>query len=412
MALVAAVAPACGSESGSAGGGGETRTVLADYQHDEFASAFLRYYPEQVKVRPGDTVRFKQTWTGEPHSVTMGRAVDDMVKNLPLIQKYESVEEALAAGETQETIDNLLASFGKVPGMVGQGDFEVFQAGAQPCYIADMEDVPEFSIDDVPNPDAECPPGGKRKPAFNGRQALYNSGFIPYEGEKGNVFDVPVAKDAEPGTYTYFCNYHWLGMSGTIEIVKPTASIPSQSEVTRQARQEIEADAKVALKKVRDAERAAAKGKVGDLNPPLSGLTSDDEFAVIINEFVPRKARAKVGQKVTWTFDGFVHTVSFNVPKYFPLFTTAKDGTVTWNPRAHEPVGFEVPDDLPAFDRQEGAPEPRALDAGEWDGRGGFFSSGALGPPDTFSLTFTRPGTYRYACVLHPQMIGTVDVRP
>jgi hypothetical protein len=55
------------------------------------------------------------------------------------------------------------------------------------------------------------------------------------------------------------------------------------------------------------------------------------------------------------------------------------------------------------------------VDGGTWDGAG-FRSSGfpiCLGgdcPPARFSLTFTKPGTYRYACLLHPAMIGTVVV--
>ena len=51
------------------------------------------------------------------------------------------------------------------------------------------------------------------------------------------------------------------------------------------------------------------------------------------------------------------------------------------------------------------------VDVGTWDGKGGFHSSGALEHGDRFSVTFTRPGTYSYACVLHPQMVGTVVVR-
>src|SRR5687768_18459729 len=76
--------------------GGEERTVLVDYRHDEFASAFLQYYPEQVKVRPGDVVKFRQSWTGEPHSVTMGKVVNDLMEQAPLIMQYDSPEAALA----------------------------------------------------------------------------------------------------------------------------------------------------------------------------------------------------------------------------------------------------------------------------------------------------------------------------
>src|SRR5687767_1230260 len=87
------VAPSCGSGSGGdtkAAGGGVVREVLVDFKHDEFASSFNGYYPRTVQVRPGDTVRFEQAWTGEPHSVTAGRVVDDMFKYQPLFEKYDS----------------------------------------------------------------------------------------------------------------------------------------------------------------------------------------------------------------------------------------------------------------------------------------------------------------------------------
>jgi amicyanin len=38
------------------------------------------------------------------------------------------------------------------------------------------------------------------------------------------------------------------------------------------------------------------------------------------------------------------------------------------------------------------------------------FRSKALDTNDTFSFTFTTPGTYKYFCSLHPHMTGTVVV--
>jgi amicyanin len=38
------------------------------------------------------------------------------------------------------------------------------------------------------------------------------------------------------------------------------------------------------------------------------------------------------------------------------------------------------------------------------------FQSKALDTNDTFSFTFTTPGTYKYFCSLHPHMTGTVVV--
>jgi plastocyanin len=420
VVVLASLLSGCGDDGGAASGDGEERTVLVDFRHDEFAGAFLQYYPEKLQIRPGDTVQFRQAWTGEPHSVTAGTLVDDFVEIFPKLEQYDSFEDARAAGESEETLEQVGTSYSKLSAMTK--DFEPTAAGAQPCFVDDVEDAPVMRDLDTDEVDAEveCPTKGREQPAFNGRQALYNSGFIPYTGERGNSFTMPIAEDATPGTYQYFCNYHFIFMGGSLEIVDEGKEIPSQAEVSRQAREELNADAARALERVRAAEKLdvgetiteTAEGPEGPqqtkVTLPLSGRATDEETPVIINEFFPRKFEAKVGEKVTWTLDGSLHTVSFNVPKYFPIFTVdEKDGEVHWDPRAYEPRGFDIDREVPEFGDDY---EPAAIDAGRWDGRGGFHSSGALVPGDTFSVTFTRPGSYPFACVLHPQMVGTLQV--
>ncbi len=41
----------------------------------------------------------------------------------------------------------------------------------------------------------------------------------------------------------------------------------------------------------------------------------------------------------------------------------------------------------------------------------GLFRSGAIDTDGTFNFRFDRPGTYRFTCSIHPQMVGTVVVR-
>jgi plastocyanin len=38
------------------------------------------------------------------------------------------------------------------------------------------------------------------------------------------------------------------------------------------------------------------------------------------------------------------------------------------------------------------------------------FNSGAMDTNDSFSYTFTEPGTYKYFCTLHPMMVGKIIV--
>ena len=41
----------------------------------------------------------------------------------------------------------------------------------------------------------------------------------------------------------------------------------------------------------------------------------------------------------------------------------------------------------------------------------GLFRSGALDTNESFSFKFDKPGTYHYACSIHPRMVGTVVVQ-
>jgi plastocyanin len=134
----------------------------------------------------------------------------------------------------------------------------------------------------------------------------------------------------------------------------------------------------------------------------------DDPRYVSANEFFPSKLHAKVGKPVTWSFKGeLAHTVSFNVPAYFPVFTIDRKGDVHYDKRAQDAVRWTVPERQIDDDHNS---VPRKVDVGSWDGTGGFHSSGLLGQDDTFTLRFAKAGTYPYACAIHPQMIGTVVV--
>lgn len=407
---------ACARESSSAGP--QTRTVQVDYAHDEFVSSMFQYYPRRLTVRPGDTVEFEQAWTGEPHSVTMGTLVDDKIK--PLVDLFERIKRT---GQVPEDEPPEFAGFDLPYALTGEGDTAMAQNAAQPCYV-DEKDFTGTYPGDVNTP---CPK--RAQPEFNGRQAIYSSGLIPYEGVKGNTFRVRLADDLAPGTYTYYCNVHGPLQYGQLVVKEKGAEIPSNGEVARQAREE----AKTQTEPMRRNFLAAKEGnpvaggfpgeavtidagKTRLIGVPVPFFEKDQFVNGVVNEFVPRDLRARVGEKLTWTFVGG-HTISFNVPDYFPIFTIDdKDGTVRYNPDALRPVGWpgrpgagEGPerDD----DGGEGPRAPVHVDAGAWDGKG-FRSSGLdFGTQDTFSVTFTRPGTYAYACLIHPQMVGKVVVR-
>jgi plastocyanin len=392
------VALAGSTLAGCASSGSDTRTIQVDSGRDEFAATFRGYFPRDVTVRPGMTLKFHQTWTGEPHTVTTGTAVQDLVEPeiLPLVlaDKVHDVggpdanftDAQNAAGEA---FDKTLPFF--------FGERGLNQAAAQPCFL-------ETGL-----PKGEAPCAKKTQPAFTGRESYFSSGFIPYLGSRGNEFAMKIADDAKPGTYFYYCALHGLGMSGQITVTK-SGEIPSQTAVNRQAEKEIAAIAKPLA-----AELTKERAGKGALKGNLAGSGAESLLGIKgqINEFTPRTVHAKVGQPVTWTFIQN-HSISFNVPPYVPYYTVTPAGRVVQSDEIFGPAGGwpgrKPPTSGSGPDQGVALPSVH-IDAGTFNGRGGLRSSGVdWQTGDTYSVTFTKAGTYPMACLVHPGMFGKVVV--
>jgi plastocyanin len=200
-------------------------------------------------------------------------------------------------------------------------------------------------------------------------------------------------------------------MGGDITITTD-GDTSSQSELNRQGKREADRMAKPLLEAYRK-EKAGSGETKGNLAG--SGDKTTAQVYGAANEFTPRTIEAKVGEKVTWTFVN-AHSVSFNVPKYAPIFTVKKDGTVVSNSLVNDPAGGWPGRTPPVSENEDGPPgvgdTPVSIDAGSFDGGGGLKSSGAeWATGDRYSVTFTKAGTYPYACLIHPGMIGKVVVK-
>ena len=373
--------PACGGSNAD----GSTRTVLTDFDYDEVALSYMAFFPVKVPVHPGDTIDFKQAWTGEPHTVTLGTKLDafgNAIKPYLTGVKPAPEDEPPELVEADKTVPQFFA------------DDDISQTLAQPCYLTTGE-LPEGK----PCPKVE-------QPEFTGKEVLYNSGFIPYEGNNGNHFKIKLADDIAPGDYFFTCLIHFGPMGGYLQVKPKTEEIAS-SDITSAARKELDKGNKSSAK----AHKESLKAKPEGADIQVGGFSAADGFPfAFINEFYPKKFTAKVGQKVTWAMD--YHTVSFNVPKYGPQIEIKKDGTVQFNPKAYDPQGG------PGFPKQEGPPPegegedtpPVTVDVGNYDGSK-FLSSGVPDGSMLYSITFTKAGTYQYACLIHPRMIGTLVVK-
>jgi plastocyanin len=140
-----------------------------------------------------------------------------------------------------------------------------------------------------------------------------------------------------------------------------------------------------------DDNKSAAKTKASGVveNEPITiraGVNDPDHMAVAVLQYMPAKATVAVGQKVSWSWNDTKepHSVTF-----FPPGQTAPD---------------------PGSDPALFAPTPPT---GAYDGavmvNSGLAPQGPQAVPP-FEMTFAKPGSYNYSCVIHPQMVGTITV--
>ena len=391
--------------SGCGAGSSAARTVRVDFRHDEFASHYWRYFPGTVYAHPGDELIFDQEWTGEPHTVTFGTIVDEAVTKVEAIEASfeedppETEDEIAAAMEEYESAGEVLPVFDAYTDL-GNAN------AVRPCYLDDGVPPQGVRLDHSARREPGDPCPTREQPAFDGTQAYHSSGFIAPDGPHGNTYRVRLADDIEPGTYRFYCVIHFPDMQGKL-IVKPSSeAIPSPSEVTATARKEID----VLARPLRDAFAAARAGRAKDPNGdaidlPVAGYHSGEEYTVAIDEFVPKVLQAKAGEPITWTITG-AHTVSFDVPEFVPIYRTTSNGGLERNPFVDRAAGGSPK--APPVDFVKG---PVEIDGGTWDGDG-FISSGLLGsePFSRYTLRVSKPGRYRYACLVHPPMVGTLVV--
>jgi plastocyanin len=244
---------------------------------------------------------------------------------------------------------------------------QVNPAVFKPCFTTE-----------APRPDMTCPPPTPGPPEFTGT-GFWNSGIIlptsvPADAGPKQV-TVKLAAAIAPGSYTITCLLHAV-MESTLQVVASDAERLTPPQVASAADREL-GDAK-----------AHAAGIAVPVPPTAAGGAAVSagwgDKLVAVNRFAPETVSIKVGQTVTWRdASPFVpHTVSFQPP-----FHSAEE------PNALLPLGVKP--------------------GGSFSG--GVAHSGIFGPSpplptDTFSLRFTKAGSYPYLCLLHPGMAGTVQV--
>jgi plastocyanin len=240
--------------------------------------------------------------------------------------------------------------------------------------------------------------------------AITGSANKTWNGSKVLSTGLPLSPKPKPlnlrfarrGTFTYYCLVH-PGMKGTVRVVSKRTRIasPAASEA-RRTRQ--------IASYISTSKRLSAAPPPATSTPTVQVGRTTSIFALY--RMFPATLTINAGQTVAFTtageFRSEVHTVTFgpenvrsNVEKNFiaPL-SGAPKGTLALSARG---VYSSDQPPLPPYD---------GSNHGD-----GFFNTGLLDNdpaspfPSTAQITFTKPGTYHYECVIHEHMDGTIVVR-
>ena len=217
-----------------------------------------------------------------------------------------------------------------------------------------------------------------------------------------------------PGSYDYVDLRHPL-MKGTVIVEEAVniASIPDQfsrllPKIPHQADIDAQADKELIPLLVQiDKSREVGRTARSETGPHGTTIWHVQAGAVYIEpaaellEFLPKELTVREGDTVTWTAKT-VHSVNFHPGRPHPQLIVAKfQGS-------HGPPLLTINPEI-AFPTKP---------SGVFDGTG-FWSSGYLGAAalpggTTYSMTFSKPGSYKYSCAIHRDlgMEGTITVVP
>ena len=238
----------------------------------------------------------------------------------------------------------------------------------------------------APNPRAAAPARGA---TYDGTK-FRNSGLA--RGANPRPYSLRFTR---AGSFDYYCAVH-PGMEGRVRVVGPRQRVPSEAQNRAAATAEL---ARLASAARRTAAAPARDAMTVDVGRAPRG----QRFT--IDAFFPSNPTVKAGQALTFTMvnqnRSEIHTVTFGPQTREQLPFITQTGIV--NPVAAYPS--DQPPSVPVY-------------TGTNHGNG-FLNSGTRDNDratptigNFISVTFTKPGTYPFKCLVHEGMDGQVTVTP
>lgn len=281
----------------------------------------------------------------------------------------------------------------------------VFPAPGQ-TYLPFIQPDPANPQGQMLNPLVAFPQGGQ---AYDGT-ALTGSGLLGAPPANTKEYRLTFTK---AGTFNYLCPMHSaqlpggqvVGMTGSVTVVAADQPLPkSPTQVDSDAQAALTADNQAAAADEVQAKQVAPPSPGPNGTTVYHGNIGWDSGALSYMRFSPTDFTIHVGDTIEWTqaSNQTPHTISLFSGQPEPQMFVAQEQAggppkILLNPDALAPAGGSIyvgtgisnSGFMPG--KQDPAPGPR-----------------------TYSLTFTKPGTYEYICVLHDEMgmNGHITVLP
>ncbi len=208
-----------------------------------------------------------------------------------------------------------------------------------------------------------------------------------------------VVKFPKAGTITYFCDLH-PGMKGTVTVLKKGSKAPTAAQDKKTLNKQVASELKVA--------KTLKKASV-PANTMYVGYAGDHGKVEYFN-FLPNSLTVPVGTTVTFKMSpgSFETHTATTGPGDYLVDPTSYIGAIadSFNLSQFDPRGVYPSEQLGTI----GQLTPTLHGNGFWNS-GAMDTVNSTLPADSAKVTFAAPGTYKFACLVHPVMRGTVVVR-
>ena len=338
--------------------------------------SFLRFFPRELSVHPGDVVEAAWGGLGAPHTAT-----------------------AIPSG-------NIPAWVAENQGPPGPQDPSEYPWALQ---------VPDTTVggDDgevVLNPAVAAPTdpscGTAKDPCEFDGSSVVNSGFQFSAPGAQPSFSVQVT--APVGEYAFVCLVH-PGMQMDLNVVGGGTSIPSPPEVATQVASQIDRAREVDGPTADDLAQTVKRTHLPSGHTRLTMWAGGFWRQVSADEFPDDTIVAHVGDRLKMLGNFEIHTATFPAASAatVPFVTTGCEVKGPDTP-ATSPADCDAPQDFRVvFNAEAVLPTPNAfLRSPEH-----FVNSGIVTWPDAHVFVARQPGFYDFVCLVHgPSMSGSIRV--